>query len=260
MNIKSLFKKYIPYNLLLLMSRVVSFVLIKIKFIKFIKDIIYFRKKMKDSSDCRFDFKLKNLYPILHENSKYTGFDRHYIYHPAWAARVLKKINPSLHIDISSTLNFCSIVSAFIPVSFYDYRPAKLELSGLSSDFIDLLNLPFETETVESLSCMHTIEHLGLGRYGDPIDPQADLRAIYELKRIVKIGGSLLIVVPIGRSELRFNAERVYGYKEFSSLFNDMRLMEFALIPDEGPLVINPSDDFICKQIYGCGCFWYKKL
>ncbi|NDC42314.1 MAG: DUF268 domain-containing protein, partial [Chitinophagia bacterium] len=56
--------------------------------------------------------------------------------------------------------------------------------------------LPFESDSIPSLSCMHTIEHVGLGRYGDQLDPQGDLKAIAELKRVVQPGGDLLFVTP----------------------------------------------------------------
>ena len=56
------------------------------------------------------------------------------------------------------------MVSAFIPVEFYDYRPAELSLSGLEFKHADLTHLPFADNSVESLSCMHVIEHIGLGR------------------------------------------------------------------------------------------------
>ena len=78
---------------------------------------------------------------------------------------------PRRHVDVSSTLHFCSMVSAFVPVEFYDIRPARLELEGLACKRGDLLDLPFSAGEVTSLSCMHVVEHVGLGRYGDAIDP-----------------------------------------------------------------------------------------
>jgi hypothetical protein len=162
-------------------------------------------------------------------------------------------------VDISSTLHFCSIVSAFIPVKFYDYRPADLCLSGLSSEFADLLALPFPSASVESLSCMHTVEHVGLGRYGDPIDPDGDLKAIAELKRVLAPGGSLLFVAPVGRPKIVFNAHRIYAYDQVVSYFADLDLREFALVPDRGPLITLATKALADAQTYGCGCFWFQK-
>src|SRR3546814_1012856 len=90
------------------------------------------RLKELESSTCkRFTLEETDFYPCLNDNTSYTGFDRHYVDHPAWAARILRRINPEKHIDISSTLYFCSLLSAFIPVDFYDYRPARLVLNEI---------------------------------------------------------------------------------------------------------------------------------
>lgn len=214
-------------------------------------------------SEERFHLERDDFFPIINEKTAYTGFDRHYVYHPAWAARIVANNRPEKHVDISSTLHFCSILSAFIPVDFYDYRPAKLSLSHLSSLSADLLDLPFGDNTVPSLSCMHTVEHVGLGRYGDPLDYDGDLKAIKELKRVLAVGGHLLFVVPLGReSRIFFNAHRVYTKQHVLDLFSDLSLVDFSLIPEDendGGLVSNPSDQLLAKQVYGCGCFHFAK-
>lgn len=67
-----------------------------------------------------------------------TNFDAHYICHPAWAARKIKAHQPEKHIDIGAKLDFATLLSAFIPVEFYDYRPASILLSDLSCGRADL--------------------------------------------------------------------------------------------------------------------------
>ena len=84
---------------------------------------------------------------------------------------------------------------------------------------------------------MHTVEHVGLGRYGDPIDPDGDLKAIKELKRVKlqKMGSLLFFVVPIGgTSKIEFNAHRIYSYNQVISYFEEFELREFSLIPENG--------------------------
>ncbi|WP_230383749.1 DUF268 domain-containing protein [Pedobacter endophyticus] len=175
---------------------------------------------LEKQTDKRFVLDSKDLYPCLSDATTYTGFDRHYVYHPAWAARIIKANNPKKHIDISSTLHFCSILSAFIPVEFYDYRPAKLYLTGLKALGGDLLNLPFADRSVYSLSCMHTVEHIGLGRYGDPLDYDGDKKAIDELKRVLAPGGNLLFVVPLANTTRYILTLTVYILKKaFLSCF-----------------------------------------
>lgn len=211
----------------------------------------------------RFSLEWRDKYPCLDDATSTTGFDRHYIYHPAWAARIVKEIDPDLHIDLSSTLSFCTLVSAFVKLDFYDYRPAQLNLPDLSCKCADLLDLPFEDSSIASLSCMHVVEHIGLGRYGDPFDPEGDLKAIAELKRVLASGGNLLFVVPIGKCpKICFNAHRIYTYKQLLRYFSDLELMEFALIPDDpaiGDLIVDASEELVNHCDCGCGCFWFRK-
>ena len=219
----------------------------------------YRRFKILQDNDSRFQLSWKERYPILNEKTATTQFDSHYTYHPAWAARILAQTRPVYHVDISSTLNFCAIVSAFIPVSFYDYRPARLNLDNLSSQHADLLALPFEDESILSLSCMHVIEHVGLGRYGDPLDPDGDLKAIAELMRVLKKDGSLLFVTPVGKPKTYFNAHRVYSYEQIAEYFSGLATVEFALIDDNGCFSIGADPVYANVQEYGCGCWWFRK-
>lgn len=224
-----------------------------------LKDFISYKKLDKQK---RFIYKATDFYPQIKDKTIATSFDRHYVYHTSWAARKVKEINPNKHIDISSSLYFSGIVSAFIPVDFYDYRPANLILSNLKSLPGNLYRLPFESNSIESLSCMHTIEHVGLGRYGDPIDPEGDLKAINELKQVVKTGGSLLFVVPVGKPKIEFNAHRIYSYEQIKTYFEDFEIKEFSLIPEnenDGGIIINADPNLVKKEKYACGCFWLIK-
>ena len=202
-------------------------------------------------------------YPCLDDNTQTTGFDRHYLYHPAWAARILAETKPEFHVDISSTLHFSSIVSAFIPVHFYDFRPADVRLSNLVSKAADILSLPFANDSVRSLSCMHVVEHVGLGRYGDPLNPMGDIAAMNELKRVLAINGDLLFVVPVGKPKVMFNAHRIYSYEQIVGQFSGLELVQFALIsekPEDGGVKYDASSADVDKQNYGCGCFWFRKI
>lgn len=163
----------------------------------------------KAGSTPRLPVNFADTNPQLSDRATVTPIDRHYTYHPAWAARVLAKTRPNKHVDISSIVNFSAVVSAFIPVDFYDFRPAPLELDGLYTGAADLTRLSFVSDSVELLSCMHVIEHVGLGRYGDPLDPDGDLKAIRELIRVLAPGGNLLVATPVGRPRVAFNAHRI---------------------------------------------------
>jgi len=219
-------------------------------------------KSLSLARPSRFSVSWKDRYPCLNDRTATSQFDRHYVYHTAWAARVLAQTRPEFHVDISSYIYFCALVSAFIPVRYYDYRPADLQLGNLSVGRADLLDLPFGSETIKSISCMHVLEHIGLGRYGDPLDPDGDLKAIAQLKRVLSPGGSLLVAVPVGRPRLMFNGQRIYAYDQILEYFSDLELAEFSLVPDSlqnGGLIPHAAKDTADSQAYGCGCFWFRK-
>ena len=201
-------------------------------------------------------------WPILGEWTKETGFDTHYTYHPAWAARILAETRPAEHVDISSSVYFAAMVSAFVRLRFYDYRPANLRLSGLTCDRADLLALPFADGSLPSLSCMHVVEHVGLGRYCDPVDAEGDRKAMRELARVLAPGGDLLFVVPVGRERVEFNAHRVYSYERVVAGFEGLELVRLDLIPDDARaagMIGGATPAQVNAQELGCGCFWFRK-
>jgi SAM-dependent methyltransferase len=229
----------------------------------FVSDYCRF-KRLASQSPARFPVtSWRDRLPCLDDNQATAPFDKHYLYHPACAARVLARTNPPVHVDISSILAFSSIVSAFIPIDFYDYRPAGMELGGLKSRCADLLHLPFANGELQSISCMHAIEHVGLGRYGDPLDCEGDTKAMSELKRVVKRGGDLLLVVPVGAPKIVFNAHRIYSFEQIIQYFNGFELIEFSLIPDFGSpegMIVHAAPALVASQQYGCGCFWFRRM
>lgn len=199
--------------------------------------------------------------PQLSDRASVTPIDRHYTYHPAWAARVLARTRPNKHVDISSIVNFSTVVSAFVPVEFYDFRPAAIELDGLTTGAANLTQLHFPSDSIASLSCMHVIEHIGLGRYGDPLDADGDLKAIGELVRVLAPGGDLLVATPVGRPRVQFNAHRVYDHEAFARYFAPLELVEFTLIEEHGEsgLIVAPPPERVRNEYYACGCFWFRK-
>ncbi|MAJ97585.1 MAG: hypothetical protein CMI56_03150 [Parcubacteria group bacterium] len=215
------------------------------------------------NDDERFALRLQEAYPCLKDKTIKTGFDRHYVYHTAWAARVLFETKPVKHIDIASSLYFAGIASAFTPIDFYDYRPADISLSNLTSNAGDLMNLPFEDASVPSISSMHVVEHIGLGRYGDSIDPAGDIKAANELTRVLSKGGQLLFVVPIGgTAKIEYNAHRIYTYDAVLNLFPTLKLKEFSFIPEHGTgggLQRNADPALLSNENYACGCFLFTK-
>ena len=223
----------------------------------------FFALRRGGKEGVRFALQLRDIKACLVDATATTGFDRHYVFHCAWAARVLARNRPAEHADISSSLYFIGVASAFLPIRFLDFRPANLGLSMVKEDAVDIRQLPFENESIYSLSCMHVVEHIGLGRYGDPIDYDGDLAACAELARVIALGGCLLFVVPLAaQARIVFNAHRVYTFDQVLDMFRGMILEEFSLIPDnaaDGNLIVSPNKELLERQSYGCGCFLFRK-
>ena len=122
---------------------------------------------------------------------------------------------------------------------------------------MDMNQIP--SGSIPSLSSFHAIEHFGLGRYGDPIDPLGHQKAIAEMKRIVCDGGVLLFSVPIGVQRIEFNGHRIFDPLEVIRLFKGFELMEFSAIDDNGLFQENVAFEDYRTQRYGCGLFHFKK-
>lgn len=90
-----------------------------------------------------------------------------------------------------------------------------------------VLDLTFEDNSIESLSSLCIVEHIGLGRYGDIIDSFGSEKAINELKRVVKLGGTILLSVPVNSmSKIYFNAHHVFTKDYILKLFNGFILLD----------------------------------
>lgn len=218
--------------------------------------------RMSQDKEQRFDIDWEQRWICLGDNRQTSSFDRHYLYHMAWAARKIADQRPEQHHDFSSHLHFAPLVSAFVPTVLYEFRPPNLALDQLETAVADLTNLGIEDNALDSVSTMHVVEHLGLGRYGDPISPDADLDAMRELKRVLAPGGHLYFVVPVGKPRLAFNSCRIYGFEQIMDVFTGFDLEEFALVEDDergGPLIRNADPSLVTKQKYACGCFHLTK-
>jgi hypothetical protein len=216
----------------------------------------------KSNADQRFRIEDHDKQVHLNEDTFSFSYDPQYLYHTAWASQKLAANRPCKHADFSSFLYFSTIVSAFIPVEFYDFRPAAINLDNFKSNRADLLCIDIPDNSLESVSCMHVIEHIGLGRYGDPISPTGDITAANELKRVLAVGGFLYIVLPVGgENRVYFNAHRVYTYHTVLSLFSGLTLKSTALLcASSGPLQVNADESVFNQQSYGCGCFEFQKV
>jgi len=198
--------------------------------------------------------------PCLGDWTTNTPFDAHYFYQGAWLARRIRAAAISKHVDVGSSALTMSVLSAYVETTFVDYRPLAASLSGLTSMAGDILDLPFADHSLPSLSCLHVIEHIGLGRYGDALDPLGSVKAAHELQRVVAAGGYLFISLPIGRERVCFNAHRVHSPDSVLKMFSRMKLQEFSCVDDAGQYLEHASLDCASHYEYGCGLFHFQKI
>lgn len=187
-------------------------------------------------------------------------FDKHYVYMDRWAFKNILKDAPGSHVDVGSSIRFLSMVSSVIPTIFVDIRPLSLDFDQFSCRAGSITALPFADSSLASLSCLHVAEHIGLGRYGDPLDPEGTQKACKELIRVLAPGGKLYFALPVGRTVTYFNAHRVHSPSLVIEYFSSLQLLSFAAVGDDGHFNAKATMADYEKAQYACGMFEFTKL
>ncbi len=219
---------------------------------------LYWARNRRQSFEIRVD----SLMYASYDRFGSAGHTRtHYFWQDLWAARKVGGLRPATHVDVGSRLDgFVSHVLPFCPVTYVDLRSLNVRIEGLTFRQGSLANLPFADDSVPSLSCLHVLEHLGLGRYGDPVDPDAYLRGARELARVLAQAGTLLFGTPVGTERLCFDAHRVFDPQTVCEAFSGLSLEEFSLITDTADTIVTNASFAEARRCeFGCGLFVFKK-
>mgnify|MGYP001801026846 FL=1 len=165
-----------------------------------------------------------------------------YFYQDTWAFEQIAKISPSHHIDVGSHHKFVAFLSKIFPVTMVDIRPLSLALASLQFKQGAILQLPFEDSSVESLSSLCVVEHIGLGRYGDELDALGSEKAVSELCRVLRPNGHLYISVPVNDvNKIFFNAHRAFEEKYFEQLLSSCEIIDRKYISGDNLLPEKPN-------------------
>lgn len=197
--------------------------------------------------------------PRVFDRTPTTPFDRHYFYQDIWAFKLIESSQASSHVDIGSRAIFVGMLTAVTDVTFVDIRPLEINLQNLESKKGSILDLPFRDNSIPSLSCLHVAEHIGLGRYGDLLDPQGTKKAAHELSRVLAPGGVLYFSLPVGSPRVCYNAHRIHSPQQILNYFPGLELIEFSVVDDKGNFhrQITPVD--YADASYACGLFQFLK-
>ncbi len=168
----------------------------------YIRDLMRFRRTNA--------LKLR-LQPCLHDWWQQAGaVGTEYFWQDLVVARMIHDAAPVRHIDVGSRLDgFVAHVASFREIEVFDVRPLESTIPGVvfrQADMMSENNLG--REITDSLSCLHAVEHFGLGRYGDPLNAQGSMLGIANLARLLRPGGTLYLSCPVGEDEVFFNAHR----------------------------------------------------
>ncbi len=205
------------------------------------------------------------LYPCLYDKIDNAGTAKGaYFHQDLYIAQKIFLQKPLKHVDVASRIDgFVAHVASYREIEVFDIRPLDVSIKNIIFKQADITSLNKELENYcDSLSSLHAIEHIGLGRYGDNIDPLGYEKAIESLFRILKPNGTLYFSLPIGEQRVEFNSQRVFSLKHLQNLLVDsgkFTISDFSFVDDDGDLhtEVNFKDGLAdnFKLSSGCGIF-----
>jgi len=227
----------------------------------------YLRFRKDKSEWIKQGGKITHNHMILTNYSENAGEVKgHYFHQDLLVARLVYEQAPNRHVDIGSRIDgFVAHVASYREIEVLDVRPLSeskhANIKFLQADLMQSQNLG----DIDSVSCLHAIEHFGMGRYTDPIDVNGHIKGISNLVNLVSVGGRLYISFPIGKTdEIHFNANRVFHPTtifEHPSIKKYMKLIRFDYVDDNGDLQMDKDIKDISPNIVnGCGIYSFERI
>ena len=202
----------------------------------FIRDYFSFRKQYSGTMTIR---------PCLHDASEQGGSAHgEYFWQDILVAKMIYNNNPDRHVDVGSRFDgFVAHVASFRELEVLDIRPIAAKVPGVRFSRADLMNMPDNyREYCDSISCLHAIEHFGLGRYGDPINPSGYQSGIRNLTSMLVSGGTLYLSTPVGRERVDFNSSWIFST---STILQEASANGLAL---QKAVVIHPNGNHVLHE------------
>ena len=225
----------------------------------------YFFDLYKYSTDYKGSIKIL---PCLNDYYQEGGSTKsEYFWQDLFVAQKIFASNPVRHVDIGSRIDsFITHVASFREIEVLDIRAINVKISNVLFRRADLMDInSIGADYCDSLSCLHALEHFGLGRYGDPINANGYKLGISNMARLLRPGGTFYLSIPIGRQRVEFNAHRIFSPKILCNEVAELgfSLQEFSWIDPTN--ILNQSFDIpddmnkLEMQSYNLGIFIFKK-
>jgi hypothetical protein len=213
---------------------------------RYVKQVVLFRV-----SNLRSTLRIA---PALQDYKASAGSsDGHYFWQDLLCAQWINEENPSRHFDVGSRIDgYIAHLLSFREVTLLDIRENPLKIPGLTVVTGDAQeSLTGFQNSFDSVSSLHSIEHFGLGRYGDKLDPQGHQKGLKNIAECVQLGGHLYVSFPIGKEEVEFNSQRVLDPLWPIEALSDFELEKFTLIPWRGQPIIETTPQSVDVNIRG---------
>lgn len=228
----------------------------------FEQDLEEYQSRNKRKS---FDIRREYLWPVISDKYADAGAIENYFWQDLWAAKLVGKSGAREHFDIGSRIDgFISHLLAMgIDVTVIDVRDFPKRIEGLHTIIDDATMLRQVSDgSLGSLSALCSLEHFGLGRYGDAVDPEGCFKCFANIQKKLKKGGHLYLSVPVGKERVEFNAHRIFYPATVLDSFGDMELIEFSCATEAGieyNVSIHKYDNDMHNGNHRFGLFHFKK-
>jgi SAM-dependent methyltransferase len=198
----------------------------------------------------------EEIYPCLYDKTLITNIEPIYFYQDSWAFEQIFKNKPDKHFDIGSHHKFVAHLSKVVDLTMVDIRPLALPMESIKFLEGSILDLPFKDSSINSLSSLCVVEHIGLGRYGDPIDPLGSEKAFSEIDRVLSEGANFYFSVPVeNTNKIYFNAHRAFNEDYlFEKILHNYTIIDKKYIYD------NEYQTELRPEQFGIGCYHVKKI
>lgn len=227
-----------------------------------------YRLLQKQNLKQTMSWKIRPNMPCLSDRFAKSGtVQGHYFIQDLFVAQKIFQAQPLKHVDVASRVDgFVAHLAAFRTVEVFDIRPLAVPLPNIVFHQCDFMYLPENYVNYSaSVSCLHALEHFGLGRYGDPIDIMGYQKGFENLARIVQKGGTLYLSVPIGHERIEFNGQRIFAIQTILNLAAHVfDLTSFSYIDDKGAFWpgFDLNQNVASPDLglnFGCGIFEFVK-